>query len=532
MPDEEEAEKNGEIYILYTSDVHCGVDEGIGYAGLKTIRQTLEEKGYETILVDNGDFAQGETIGTISKGEAIVPIMNALEYDVAIPGDHEFDYGMDQFYKFTQMAEFPFVSCNFVKEDKPVFEPYIIKEAAGKKIAFIGITAPETMTEVSPATFRDEAGNYIYGFMHQDDGSTLYAAVQSAVDAARSEGADLVYVLGHIGNNPASKPFDCTSIIENTSGIDVFLDGHSHDTDQMVIKNKDGKDVTRSACGTKFNCVGYSHIMEDGSIDTNIWRWDGKDGIPYLFDIRNDITDMIDEAENSMKDELTKIVAKTDVDLTINDPILRNDEGTPVRIIRNKETNLGDLCADAVRIRTGADIGFVNGGGIRVSIDRGDITYNDIIDVHPFGNVNVVLEVKGQSILDALEWSCASLPDEEGGFLQVSGLTFEADASIPSPCTTDENGLMNGISGDRRVSNVKVGDEPLDPEKSYTVAGNSYLLLKNGNGYTSFDDAKVVTNDAGLDNQLLIDYIVETLGGTVGDDYSNPYGQGRIVINE
>lgn len=532
--DEDNATKlpTSDIYIIYTSDVHCGVDMGFGYACVKQIRDKLEADGAATILVDDGDFVQGEPIGTLSKGEAILPIMNALKYDVAIPGNHEFDYGMDEFLKYATLADFPIICCNFTKDDKPVFEPYIIKEVAGMKIAFVGVTTPETLTSVSPNTFMDENGDYEYGFM-QGDGTKLYKAVQDAVDSARAEGADFVYVLGHMGNDPASSPYSYKDVVENTSGIDVFLDGHSHDLEQEIAKNKDGKDVPRSACGTKLNAIGYSHIKaEDGSIDTNIWTWENKISTPDLLGIKNEISDLIDKEDAKMEEQLKKVVASTDVELTINDPDTLDDKGMPQRRVRSGETNMGDLCADAVRIRTGADIGFVNGGGVRANIDKGDITYEDIISVHPFGNKNVVIEATGQQIVDALEWSCHALPDEDGGFLQVSGITFTVDATIDSTCTKDENGLMTGISGARRVSDVKVGDEPIDLEKKYKVAGNSFIITNRGNGITAFDGCTVVTADAGLDNQLLIDYIVESLGGRVGDDYADPHGQGRIVINE
>ncbi len=532
---DEEAPKlpTSDIYIIYTSDVHCGVDMGFGYASVKQIREKLEAEGAATILVDDGDFVQGEPIGTLSKGEAIIPIMNALKYDIAVPGNHEFDYGMDEFMKYTKLADFPIICCNFTKDDKPVFEPYIIKEVAGMKIAFVGVTTPETLTSVSPNTFMDENDKYIYGFMQGDNGSKLYAAVQSAIDSAKAEGADLVYILGHMGNDPASSPYSYMDVIANTTGIDVFLDGHSHDLNQDVAKDKDGKDVPRSACGTKLNAIGYSHIKaEDGSIDTNIWTWENTISAPDLLGIKNDISDLIDKEDEKMEEQLKKVVAKTDVDLTINDPDVLNEKGMPQRRVRSGETNMGDLCADAVRIRTGADIGFVNGGGVRADINKGDVTYEDIISVHPFGNKTVVIEATGQQIADALEWSCHDLPNEDGGFLQVSGLTFKVDATIGSTCTEDVNGVMTGVSGARRVSDIKVGDEPIDPDKKYKVAGNDFMITNRGNGLTAFDGCDVVAADAGLDNQLLIDYIVESLGGTVGDDYADPHGQGRIVINE
>lgn len=522
-----------DIYIIFTSDVHCGVNDGFGYAGLKRIRDTLEENGFATILVDDGDHVQGDAIGTLTKGEDIIPIMNALKYDIAIPGNHDFDYGVEQFLKYTQLADFPYISCNFNKDGKLLFDPYIIKEVAGVKIGFVGVTTPQTLIEDSPGSFKDASGNYVYGFMEGDNGNKLYKAVQDAVDSVRAQGVDYVYLIGHLGNDKAAAPYNYMDVISNTTGIDVLLDGHSHDMDQVVMKNKEGKDVVRSACGYKLNAIGYSHIKaEDGTIDTNIWKWESKDSIPDLLGIKNEISDLIDAKMAELDVQLKKDVAKSDHDLVIYDPENKTDDGDPIRIVRTQETNLGDLCADAARIRTGADIGFINGGGIRDQIQKGDITYGDIIAVQPFNNKTVVIEVTGQQIADALEWGVSSLPDENGGFLQVSGMTFSVDAKVKSGCVADVDGFLKEIKGERRVSDIKVGGKPIDVSAKYTVAGNSFLLTEKGNGYTCFDGAKIVQEDAGMDNQLLIDYIVESLDGTVGDDYSDPYGQGRIVIKE
>ena len=385
---EERAEKNGDIYILFTSDVHCGIDKGFGYAGLQQVRDTLEAQGYETILVDDGDAIQGEPIGTLSEGEAIIDLMNDLKYDVAIPGNHEFDYGMPRFLELVEKAEFPYISCNFTYQDELVFEPYLIKEAAGKKIGFVGVTTPQTITSSTPVYFQDENGEYVYGFMSDDTGERVYQAVQSAVDAARAEGADYVYVIGHLGNGAEFKPWTYADVISHTDGIDVFLDGHSHDTDQVIMKNKDGEDVPRSAVGTKMACIGYSHISAEGDIvETGIWSWPNKTSAPELLDIHNEIRDRVDEAQQELAEELDKVVASTAVTLTINDPEAVDSSGNPVRMIRRAETNLGDLCADAARDQSGADIAFVNGGSIRVSIEKGDITFGNILAVHPFGSM-------------------------------------------------------------------------------------------------------------------------------------------------
>ena len=521
-----------DIYVLCTSDIHCGVDQGFGYAGLAQIRDNLKAEGCDIILVDDGDHVQGEAIGTITRGEAIIPIMNAMQYDVAIPGNHEFDYGLDELMKYTELADFPYISCNFTKEGKPVFSPYIIKEAGGMRFAFVGVTTPNTMTSESPEYFRDENGNTIYGFM-QGDGKRLYKAVQDAVDAALAEGVDYVYVMAHIGNIPDMAPYTCMDIIANTTGIDVFLDGHSHDLDRMVLKNRDGRDVVRIACGYKFSGIGYSHIKaKDGSIDTGIWTWENDKSVPELLAVKNDMSTVIDNTLADMEDRISEVIARTDDDLLMHDPVKAGVDEEPARMVRNRETNLGDLCADAVRVRTGADIGIVNGGGIREDIRKGDITYGDILCVHPFGNNNVVIAATGQQIADALEWSCRSVPDEEGGFLQVSGLRFKVDTTVKSGCTSDECGVMTGITGKRRVSDIMIGDNPIDLSAKYTVAGNEFLLLENGSGFTAFDGAEVINENAGLDNQQLIEYITDNLGGIIGDQYSDPYGEQRIKIDQ
>ena len=528
-----QAEKNGDVYIIFTADVHCGVDQGFGYAGVQQIRDTLEGQGYTTLLVDDGDFVQGELVGSLSKGEKIVELMNDLKYDVAIPGNHEFDYGVDQFMKLVDMAQFPVISCNLNKQGELLLAPYIIKEAAGMKIAFVGVTTPKTITASTPQFFQNEEGEYIYGFMQDESGEGVYQAVQNAVDAARAEGVDYVYLIAHLGNEMTSSPWTYADVVSHTNGIDVVLDGHSHDTEQVVMKNKDGEQVVRSACGTKLNAVGFSHISaEKGIEETNIWSWPNKMSAVELLHIENSIKDKTDKILQEIEEELSGVVAHSDVILTMNDPEAKDGSGNPVRMIRRAETNLGDFCADAVRAVHNADIGISGGGNIRANIEKGDITYKDIISVFPWGNNIAVVEASGQQIMDALEWGARNVPEEEGGFLQVSGLTYEVDVTIPSSCVADVNGLFDHVEGARRVKNVKVAGEPIDPAKTYTVAGTSYILLHHGDGCTAFDGANVIAKAATIDNQALIDYIVKNLGGTIGEQYADPYGEGRIVIIE
>ena len=519
------------LVVLFTSDVHCGIDQGWGYAGLYAVKESLSKDNY-VLLVDDGDAIQGEPIGTMTTGEGIIDIMNTVGYDIAIPGNHEFDYGMDRFLELTKKANFPYISCNFNKEGEPVFQPYVIKEFDGVKIAFVGVTTPMTLRSSTPRYFMDENGKFIYGFLQDENGEALYAAVQKAVDDARAEGAQYVIVMAHMGNEAECSPWTYAEVISNTTGIDAWLDGHSHDTDQVVMKNKDGQDVVRSACGTKLANIGALTITTDGKLSSELYFWNQKTAAPKLLGLRNAASEAVEAASSVLNEKLNQVVAATTVELIINDPVAKTEDGKPIRIIRNAETNLGDLCADAYLDQSsGADIALVNGGGIRVAINKGDITLNDILRVHPFGNSLTVIEATGQQVLDALEWSVHSLPGEFGGFDHVAGLTFEYDATIPTPCVEDESKMFDHVNDamERRVRNVLVAGEPLDPAKIYKVVSHDYQLLNNGDGYTMFEGCNVLQESVKLDNQVLIDYITGTLGGVVGDGYTEPYGQGRIV---
>ena len=521
---EETAAKD--VVVLYTNDVHCGIDENIGYAGLAAYKKAFAKAGYDVLLVDNGDAIQGGPVGTLSKGEYIIDIMNEVGYDVATIGNHEFDYGMDQFMALREKAKFPYVSANFTDlEGKPILDPFVIKEAGGRKIAFVGASTPETFTKSTPTYFQNEKGEYIYDFCEGEDGKRLYAAVQKAVDDAREAGAEYVVVLAHLGIDGSSVPYTSSDLIVNTNGIDAVLDGHSHSTiEQEVVKNKDGEEVLLSSTGTKLAAVGALTIAADGTLSTRLHT-------ESIFQ-DDETTAFVEGIKAQYGETLAKVVASSQVDLIVNDLTAVDSEGKPIRIIRSQETNLGDLCADAYRLVSGADIGVVNGGGIRAAIPAGDITFEQIINVHPFGNAMCVVEATGQQILDALEKSVSKLPDENGGFLHVSGLTFTVDMSVPSTVVVDDKGNFVEVSGERRVKDVKVGGEDIDPAKTYTLASHNYMLKSGGDGTCMFQDCPVLIDESMLDNQVLINYITGTLGGVVGEEYAAPYGQGRIIAVE
>ncbi|MEA5013924.1 MAG: bifunctional UDP-sugar hydrolase/5'-nucleotidase [Candidatus Limiplasma sp.] len=505
-----------DIVVVYVNDVHCGVDSNFGYAGLVSYRNKLLDEGNHVTMVDNGDAVQGEPIGTLSTGSYLIDIMNHVGFDLAVPGNHEFDYGMERFLELAQMAEFPYVAANFIdlRTGEPVFAPYKILEYDGVKVAYVGIVTPKTFTASTPAYFQDAEKNFIYSFCQGANGQELYDVVQAAVDAARAEGADYVVAMAHLGIAAEAAPWMSTDVILNTTGIDVMLDGHSHSVlESERVKNKEGKEVLLSSTGTKLENIGVLRISKDGTLSTSLLKYSAETAA------------FIQDIQKQFEETLNQVVAKSEVELVINEP------GTDpaVRIIRVAETNLGDLCADAYKAMSGADIAFVNGGGIRVNIKAGDVTYNDILKVHPFGNALCMVEATGQEILDALEMGARVVPEENGGFLQVAGLTYEIHTYVPNSVKLTDEGLFVAVEGEYRVKNVMVGGEPLDLTKTYTLASHNYMLKSAGDGFTMFQDNPLLLEDVMLDNQVLINYITQGLGGTVGEGYTDPHGQGRIV---
>ena len=517
---QDENEDKKDIMILYTSDIHCGIDEGFGYAGLEQIRKYEQEKGYEVILVDDGDNIQGDPLGLLTKGDALIDLMNKMGYSVAIPGNHEFDYGVDNFLSLAEKAQFKYISCNFQYKGENVFDPYVIREIGGRKIGFVGVTTPTTITASKPTLFEDENGEFVYSFLQDETGEGVYNAVQSAVDNARKEGAEYVIVLGHMGNEEQCRPWTYADVISHTNGIDAFLDGHSHDTDQVIMKNKDGKEVPRSACGTKMQHIGWCRIPAEGEVTAGIYSWTLDDSAPEVLGIENEMSAAVKEARGSISKLLEGKIAVSEQEMTIYDPVAVDPEWGKVRMIRRAETNLGDLCTDAYRFVTGADIALLGGGGIRVSIPAGDVTMKNMYEVFPFGNEICVVQATGQQILDALEWGAAAVPGENGGFMQVSGLSYEIHTYIDSTCTKDVNGMFTGVAGERRVRNVKVNGTPIDPDALYNVAGNDYWFLNGGDGQTAFNGAERVDAGGMLDVQVLVDYLTRELDGVIGKEYS------------
>ncbi len=510
-------EQQGDIVILHTNDVHCGVDNNIGYAGVSAYKKQIEEEGHTVFLVDDGDEIQGGTIGSLTKGEAIINIMNDVGYDLAVPGNHDFDYGVDRFLELTKKADFPYICCNFVdlRTGETVFQPYTIQRIGEHRIAFIGAVTPNTITESTPTYFEDGNGKQIYGFLRDEDGSSLYAAIQKAVDDAREDSAEYCILMAHLGIDEDDSPFTSTEVIANTTGIDAVIDGHSHSiVDGEKVQNKDGETVLLSQAGYQIPAFGKLTIAPDGSLKSElIQEYEGRDEA---------ITAAIEKEREAFKDQLEEKIGTVDFDM-----ISFIDEGSD-RLVRISETNLGDFVADAYRYATGADIAFVNGGGVRANVKAGDITFEDLLNVQPFSNELCVREVTGQELLDALEYSVSFLPSEFGGFLQVSGITFDVDTTKDAGVKLDKEGMFEGFDKDeRKVSNVKINGEPLDPDKAYKAASIEYILLRKGNGYTMFNGEKEDLDRYLEDITALREYLA-SMDGKISDDYKDQNGEGRI----
>ncbi|MEG0504056.1 MAG: bifunctional UDP-sugar hydrolase/5'-nucleotidase, partial [Raoultibacter sp.] len=452
------------IAIIHTNDVHCDINESsatLGYAGLATqVKHAQALYGTENVaLVDAGDSVQGKPVGTLSKGEDIIDIMNESGYSAATLGNHEFDYGMAQLSKLTSKAAFPYVSCNFISlaTGKPVYDPYVIRTYGNTKIAYVGITTPESLTKSTPTNFQDENGNYLYGFCQDETGQALHECIQDAVDSARANGADYVVALGHLGKSDGTSAPDrwnSDAVIAETSGIDAFIDGHSHQVYNQLIKNKDGIEVPLMQTGTQLQASGM--IVIDPATDTITTTINTP---PVEQDA--EMAAYLKVINDRLAQTLDVVIATSQVNLkAIDYDELGQWQAWAVRM---RETNLGDLIADSYRSALKADIGFANGGGIRADIATGDVTYGDVISVEPYANTLSMARASGQTILDALEMSARAYPSTTGGFLQTSGLTYELRQDIPSPVVLDSVGTFAGINGDRRVQNVRVAGEPLDP---------------------------------------------------------------------
>ena len=533
-----------DVVILFESDVHGGISadedysgssDSLGYAGLAAVKADTASITDQLTMIDLGDAIQGSVVTTESSGQDAMTLMEEIGYDICIPGNHEFDYGMDVFLEYAENATADFLSCNFVNTEtgEAIFDGYkvVSYDVNGKEfqVGYVGICTPETIAKSTPTYFQDEDGNFIYGFSVETD-EQLYETVQASVDAAIADGADCIVALGHLGDSGVEEAWSSRSVVENTTGIDVILDGHAHNTIAgEVITDKDGEDVLLAATGTKLENIGVVKfsVEEDGAVAVT----SGLVNELTEDQTKSEAYTAMDEKVQEIQEQYAYLFVKVgsvDYDLVIYDPA---DGET--RLVRTTETNMGDFLTDAYRIQSGADIAFLNGGSIRANISEGDITYMDLITVMPWNSETGMIEVTGQQILDCLEMGAHLYPEECGGFIQTSGLTYAIDTTMESSVNVNSDGEFVSVDGEYRVKDVMVGDEPLDLEKTYTLAINKYYSEECGDGMTMFKGSKVLSPAEGeewlIDHDVVIDYLA-AIGDKIGDEYADPYGQGRITL--
>lgn len=549
--------EKSEVTILYTNDVHTYIDKQapeLTYAAIAALKQSYQNAGKKVLLVDAGDHVQGTAYGSMDQGASIIELMNAAGYDVATPGNHEFDYGMDRAKELMRDADFPYLSCNWVdlRTNLRVLPEIKVFVRGGVRIAFVGITTPETFTKSTPAYFMNKAQTkYIYDILGGEDGQKLYSAVQKAVDKAKCL-ADVVIGLGHLGVDPSSSPWTSEEVIAHTTGFDAFIDGHSHTVmENKQVADASGRLVTLTQTGSYFANVGEMTIAPDGTISTRL--------VSTYY--QEDVAVAAEQAAwvNTVDDMLGEKIAVADTKFYITDP------ATGKRRIRSGETNLGDFVADGIYTyfneveQLHCDIAIMNGGGIRSDEDAGYWTFKTCKQVSPFGNVACLMSVTGKQIQDALEFAArfaGAEGKENGGFLQVAGATYEIHTDIPNTVQTDDKNVWIGsATGTPRVQNVKIYDRangtyvPLDENKTYALAGMNYTLRNLGDGFAMFDGAELIKDYVSEDYLVMSTYAM-IFGGVDAEglphlssansvlaeypgyllDYENPYGAGRISI--
>ena len=546
-----------DVTILYTNDVHTYIDNKSPkptYAAIAALKKSIEDTGRDVLLVDAGDHIQGTAYGSMDDGATIIELMNEAGYDLATPGNHEFDDGMARAKAVLREADFPYVSCNWVdlRTGFNVLPSVKFFFVGGRKIAFVGVTTPETFTKSTPAYFMNDAQTkYIYDILGGEDGQKLYDAVQKAIDKAEFWGADTIIGLGHLGVDPSSSPWTSEEVIAHTHGFTAFIDGHSH----TVMANKQvtdasGKAVTLTQTGSYFKNIGKMTVGADGTITTElIDTYEGLDAA-----VAATASNWISAVDDMLGEE----IAVGDTKFYINDP------ATGKRRIRSGETNLGDFVADGIYTyfneieELHCDVAIMNGGGIRTDVEAGPWSFKTCKTVSPFGNVACLMSVTGQQIQDALEFGArfaGAEGKENGGFLQVAGARYTIHPMIPNTVQTNDKNVWTGSAATPRVSNVEIYDkttgtyQPLDPNATYALAGMNYTLRNLGDGFAMFDGATLIKDYVSEDYLVMSSYAA-MFGGVDANglphlasanspladypgymlNYEDPYGAGRIQM--
>ena len=482
-----QASSDEDIIILHINDVHCGVNDTIGYDGFYLYREELKRNYSNAITVDVGGHIEGGTMGSISDGSAIIEIMNEVGFDVTNLGNHEFDYGVEQLMKLKQNISSNYISSNFCykKNKTAVLDTYKIIEKGGKKIAFIGVLTPLAFTKTYLSTIKDSDGEAMYDFLTGNNTQELYDRVQSHINEARNEkNADYVILLTHIGMD--LEDYTSNELLSKLENVDAILDAHTHLIYNTTSKDKNDKLIPIAQTGTKLPTIGKLTIKPNGTILSEIIRETPEpnnktDAIQLTRGkktvwISKKMNDFINSIYKKYESELNIKYGHTDYELVA---LPKNTTNAHLSYCRYQECPLGNLIADAFKEVGNANIAIVNGGTIKSGFDVGNITRAEIIEASPYFDEIVVNQISGQDILDMLEHGAKKCPNEEPGFPQCSGIKFDLNSGINSSVLTDAIGNFINITGPRRVSNVKVEMngkwEDLDLNKIYNVSINKFI---------------------------------------------------------
>ena len=460
-----------ELVILHFNDTHArvksvekdGVVTGVGFDRIAQYKQDLLKENPNVLMLDAGDTLHGQPIATLSQGESIVKILNLMGIDAFTPGNHDFNYGFARLQELEKMMNFPIVSANVMdKSGKEVFKPYVIKEMDGFKVGIFGLSTPETSYKTNPKN------------VETIDFTDTIAAAKKAVEALEKENVDVIIALSHLGLDQGDDTSD--KVAEAVDGIDLVIDGHSHTTleEGRMVKN-----TLIASTGEYDKAFGIVTLkIANGEVTEKSAKLmaaaDTKDIVPHP-----DVVALLADIDTGLNEILSEKIGTSTVML---DGAREN--------VRTKETNFGQLVADAMLDATGAEVALTNGGGIRASIEAGDITKNHIVTSFPFGNYLVTKEVKGKDIKAALEHGLSKYPEQNGGFPHVAGITFTFNTANPAGS---------------RVSDLMVGGSPVDMEKAYLFVTNDFMAA-GGDGYTMLKPYATVNEYAAFD-EILVNYI-------------------------
>ena len=537
-----QTEKSNDIIILHTNDVHCGVQDTIGYDGLMLYKKQLVKKYNNVMLVDAGDHIQGGTMGLITNGEAIIDIMNKLEYEVVTLGNHEFDYGIEQLEEVEKLLNCSYISSNycFKKNKTSIYPPTKIIEKGGKKIGFIGVATPQTLSKTYLITIIDDKGELVYDFLTENHSQELYDRVQQHIDELKKENCDLIIILGHLGMyGDALEENTSAGLLKNLKSINTLVDGHSHKVYSMTSPDEDGKNVVLVQTGTKLANIGVLTIHENGTLshfNLGTVPYDPELADETVNVTRSKVVRYVDKEMNgfindifdSFSDLLHEVIGKSDFLLNVFKNASESTE-SHTQLSRSRENALCNLVTDAMRELGEADVSIMNAGTVRTDINQGNITYQNVINTMPFSNDVLVKEVTGQTILEALDFGVRTLPGVTSRFPQVSGITFKVDTSINSTVVVDENEVFEKLGDKQRVYDIRVNGEKLDLNKKYTLSSNSFIL-GGGDGYSMFSNCEIVKTAVAVDNEALLLYIRDNLNGTIPNKYKT--SEGRMIVTD